>query len=230
VPAYAIVLDRQQVERALALSATGHEFMKWLGDGTRAPGVAFDHIHDTMSVPEAARNWVDRHYAMLPRRCRPEHEDLASFANLVGTYLETSFELVPGRRRLETDCGCLCACCAAFADMSSLKTRTLTRHDKTDATKLMWRYALDRARELGRSPDTRALDAMVADPALREPLAMAAWARELLRRLDGVTAGPPVLALWRMFAWLPAGSPKPNFKLTTDAVMTADAAIAAALA
>jgi hypothetical protein len=223
------VLEREQIERALGLSAMGHEFMKWLGDNTRAPGVAFDHLHDAMSVPEAARSWVDRHYDVLPRRCRPEREDLASFANLVGTYLETSFQLVPGRRRLETDCGCLCRCCAAFADMSSLKTRTLSRHDKADAAKLMWRYAFDRARELGRSPDDSTLDHVVANPALREPLAMAAWARELLRRLDGIAEGPSVLALWRMFAWLPTGSPKPHFKITTDAVIAADAAIAAAL-
>jgi len=225
------MLDMTAIARALRLAEMGHELMKWLGDRERAAGPSFDLVQDAMSVPEAAREWVTRNYAALPARCRPPREELASFANLVGTYLETSFELVPGRRRFEGGRGCHCTCCAALADMSSLKTKTLDRHDKEDARKLMRRLARDRAQALGRGEaiDDAALDRIVADARLREPLAMVTWARELLARLEGRTAGAPVLALCRMFAWRPTGSPKPDFAITADAIAAADAAVVAAL-
>jgi hypothetical protein len=219
------LLDRGSIERALHLNHLGHELMKWLGNVERTSGPSFDRIHHQMSVPEAAREWVTRNYATLPVRCRPAPEDLASFANLVGTYLETSFELVPDRRRFDSSCGCMCPMCAAFVDIGSLKTRTLDRHDKEDARRLLRVYLRDRAAELDQTID----DELAETTALRDSLAMAAWARELLHRLDGHTAGPAVLALWRMFAWLPTGSPKPDFTLTTDDVMEADAAVTEAI-
>lgn len=89
------VFDREQLQRGVALSAMGHAFMKWLGDLDRDAGLAFDRMHVRMTVPDATREWVERNYLTIPVRCRPAPEDLASFGNLVGTYLETSRDLRP---------------------------------------------------------------------------------------------------------------------------------------
>jgi hypothetical protein len=224
------VFDREQLERAVALSEMGHDFMKWLGDRDRDAALLYQQAHVEVSVPDATRDWVERNYSSIPARCRPSPEDLASFGNLVGTYLETSFDLVQGRRQLASDCGCLCPVCASFSDMSSLKTKTLSRHDKDDARRRMRGYARDRALELAHPLDDAAIERVVSEPSLKESLAMAAWGRELLRRLDGDTAGPAVLALWRMFAWTPAGSPKHGFRLSARAILDADQINAAAIA
>jgi hypothetical protein len=224
------VFDREQLERGVALSALGHDFMKWLGDRDRDAVLLFQRTHVEMSVPEATRDWVERNYSSIPARCRPAQEDLLSFGNLVGTYLETSFDLVRGRRHLETDCGCLCSLCATFRDMSSLKTKKLSRNDKEDAQWLIHRYIRDRAVELAHPLEDNAIEKLASDAALKEPLAMATWGRELLRRLDGDSAGPAVLALWRMFAWTPTGSPKHGFRISARAILDADGVNAAAIA
>lgn len=224
------VFDREQLERAVALSNLGHAFMKWLGERDRDAALEFDRTHERLSVPEATRDWVERNYLAIPVHCRPGREDLASFSNLIGTYLETSFDLVPGRSKFETSNGCFCSVCTSFIDMSSLKTKRLGRHDKEDARQLVRRYVRDRAVELGRPLDDARIEALVNDASRREALAMATWGRELLRRLDGDAAGPAVLALWRMFAWLPAGSPRPGFRISAEAILQSDQANAAAIA
>src|SRR5262249_36136466 len=150
------------------LSAMGHDFMKWLGDRDRDAVLAFDRTHVEMSVPDATREWVERNYSSIPMRCRPTPEDLASFGNLVGTYLETSFDLVRGRRRAETQCGCLCPLCATFSDMSSLKTKQLSRHDKEVAWRLIRQYVRARAIELDHSLDDTAVETVAANPSLKE--------------------------------------------------------------
>lgn len=130
--------------------------------------------------------------------------------------------------RLQSNRAC-CELCAALVAMSSLKTRSLTRHDKADARTLIAAWLRDRAVELAAPLDDTAVTRLVDDPALREPLALVTWARELFRRMAGHSAGPAVLALWRMFAWLPTGSPRPGFQVTVDAVLAADAAAVTAI-
>ena len=217
------MFERVQLERAVGLSELGHDFMKWLGDRDRDAVLAFDQSHVAMSVPDATREWVERNYMAIPKRCRPAPEDLATFGNLVGTYLETSFDLVPSRKQFESRTGCMCPLCASLVDMSSLKTKQLSRHDKQDAWRLIQYYVGDRALEVEHPLDDTAIETIASDPALKESLATATWGRELLRRLDGHTAGPAVLVLWRMFAWTPEGSPKPRFRITATAILEADA-------
>ena len=221
------MFDREQLTRAVGLSELGHAFMKWLGERDRDITLAFDRTHDaSLAVPDATRAWVEHNYAEIPEHCRPARDDLGSFGNLVGTYLETSFDLVPGRKGLVSATGCFCSVCTSFRELSSLTPKRLGRHDKADAVVLMRCYLRDRAAEIGCAVDDAA---MVDDPLLGQPIAMATWGRELLRRLEGETAGPAVLALWRMFAWLPTGSPRPGFRITADEILRADRAIAAAI-
>ena len=78
---------------------------------------------------------------------------------------------------------------------------------------------------LGLVLDNRALDILMSDPSTREQAALVAYARELFRRCGGAYTGPWVLALWRMFAWLPSGSPKHDFELTPKTILDAEKAL-----
>jgi hypothetical protein len=224
------MIDRDALERAFLLSRQAYELMKWIGDAVANRTVAFDRAHGTMSMPAAARDWFEHNYDCLPERARPPREDLAAFANLVSTYLDTSFDLKPaGQQRLESHCGCYCELCVALVDASSLVPKRLGRGDKEHAVKLIRAMLRDRAAARGKPLDDATLTRLASDNALREPLAMTAWSIELLRRLDGYVAGPAVLVLWRMFAWSPLGSPVPNFELRLDDLLAADAAVDAAI-
>jgi hypothetical protein len=44
----------------------------------------------------------------------------------------------------------------------------------------------------------------------------------LLSRIKGISAGPAVLALWRGFAWTKQGSPKNDFKLSTEMIIDSE--------
>ncbi len=223
-----MTFDRAQLEHALELNAKGHALMKWLGDREPESTGSLERLHAVMSVAEATRAWVERNHGDFPPACRPAPEDVAQLGNLVGTYLETSFELAPDRERGVSDSGCMCPTCTRLVGMGSLRTRKLTRHDKLDARAIVLACAVERAVELGCARDDPRIQRVANE--LREQIAMVAWARELLRRLAGDTVGPAALALWRMFAWLPTGSPRPGFAITADAILDAGRRLDSALA
>jgi hypothetical protein len=204
--------------------------MRWLADQIDRGLMPFDQMHHTMSVEEAATVWILHHHALLPRDLRPPPEDAAAFANLFASYLVTSFDLLatPPTRSV-TRCGCPCIFCTTLVSLSHLQPKKVTPIDKTRATRLEAQFVEARTATLGRAPSRDAIARIVADDALREARAMTAYAAALLRRLEGSTDGPEVLALWRRFAWTRSGSPKKDFVLTADAVLQAEADVDAAI-
>ncbi|MBK7400183.1 MAG: hypothetical protein IPJ34_29000 [Myxococcales bacterium] len=72
--------------------------------------------------------------------------------------------------------------------------------------------------------------ALKQDPALREPIAELAYARDLLARVRGATEGTATLALFRRFAWTRQGSPRKDFVLRADDLLEAEARLRARLA
>jgi hypothetical protein len=69
------------------------------------------------------------------------------------------------------------------------------------------------------------VELIASDPNIREELALCAYGADLLQRKKGIAVGPAALVLWRNFAWLPSGSPKKKFELTTDLILDAEKAI-----
>lgn len=65
------------------------------------------------------------------------------------------------------------------------------------------------------------LNALLEDPAYREPIGLCTYASDLLDRMEGVAVGAASLALWRSFAWTAQGSPKHGFQLSADAILDA---------
>jgi hypothetical protein len=71
---------------------------------------------------------------------------------------------------------------------------------------------------------------MLADPRLRESLAMATYGRQLMLRAKGKNEGRAVLALWREFAWTKGGTPKRGYVLDADKILTAENVLRARIA
>ena len=83
----------------------------------------------------------------------------------------------------------------------------------------------DRLRELamqeGKDLSEGDADERIEKGDLTESLALVAYGRELLRRVEGLSEGTAVLALWRKFAWNEKGSPKKGFDLTAAMILEA---------
>ena len=168
---------------------------------------------------------------VLPSKCRPERdEDVDCFANLLASYLEVSFELEeqPGQR-FDTSCGCRCPLCRRLAFAGHLKTKKVTSSDKRSANVLLRQRLRALAGELAVALDDAHTERLAARGVLLEQLALLAWTHELLRRAEGHPSGPEVLALWRLFAWTPEGSPRKGFTLTAAKILAAEAEVVVAL-
>jgi hypothetical protein len=213
-------LNLEELTRAVDLQKKGYVLLRWLAGAIDRGDVALEQMHDTLSIETAARAWVRANHGVFPRDTRVDETDLEAFANLFASYLVTSFDLVatPPRRK-ETRC-CFCPLCSIFVSLSHLQPKKLTEVDKHRARRLELAYLRDRG------ADPSCIDAIVDDETLREPLALATYGRELVKRLEGRYEGAEVLVLWRRFAWTRTGSPKKDFELTAEAIVSAETMVA----
>jgi hypothetical protein len=92
---------------------------------------------------------------------------------------------------------------------------------RKNATNLRRRFVCNLATELQIALSTDAVEQLLAEPDLREATHLCAYAVDLLDRLEGIGNGPASLALWRGFAWTKDGSPRKDFVLRADDVMSA---------
>ena len=105
---------------------------------------------------------------------------------------------------------------------SHLKTRKLTSRDKRRARRLKEDTLRQLALDDGRNMTEREGSALCDDEALREDIALLTYGHELMRRAQGANEGPPVLALWREFAWTRTGAPKQDFRLEVLSIVDAE--------
>lgn len=219
------------MERAVELQKRSYRLLLWMSDAIKRGFIRFETAHKYASLPEAAHGWLDRHYNDLPRDARPERDQLEALGNLFATYLESSFDLVrdPGKRRVSPDCHCFCPMCSWLVDLPHVRPKKLTNQDKKRARKLQADHLRAVALELDRSLPEERCEELLEDPGLSEAIALATYARDLFRRLEGRTEGPATLALWRRFAWTRAGSPKKGFELSAEAILKAEATVRQAI-
>jgi len=216
------------IRRALDLHQRSYSLLIWMGDAIRRGFVRFDAAHSYSTLPVAALAWLESHYSDFPAAARPAREDLPEFCNLFTTYLESTFDLVrnPGQRLYSPDAHCFCPMCSWLVDVPHLRPKKVTPTDKKRARALQ----VDLLRALAAEASLNLPgETLVDDPTLREDLAMATWARVLLRRLEGISEGAATLALWRRFAWSVQGSPKPKFRLKPEDILAAEQSLLARL-
>jgi len=213
----------EQMARAIDLQARSYELLQWVSSAIEKGFISFKAAHHYSSISSAAEEWITRHYQNLPEAAKPKPEDIKEFSCLFATYLENSFELVsnPGKRLYSPEAHCFCPFCSWLVDVPHLKTRSLTPADKKRAQRMTADALRYLASEQHVCLSEKSETSIVADANLREPLALFTYGLDLLHRMKGTAVGPAALALWRTFAWLPSGSPKKKFKLSTDLILQA---------
>ncbi len=218
------MLDEHAIRRAVEIHAKSYKLLLWLESAIERGFISVKAAHDFTTFTEATQAWLEEHYANVPANARPEREDLVEFAAFFSTYLESSFDLVenPGQRLYSPDVHCFCPLCSWLVNIPRLQPKKLTKHDKRTARTLQRDYLEATALELDATLSDDAIESMLDDPELREPLSLAAYGEDLLRRLRGQSYGAATLVLWRRFAWVPEGSPKQNFKLSAERILDAE--------
>jgi hypothetical protein len=225
------VLARDEVQRAVELQARGYRLVKWLEKALADGFIAPETAHVYASLADAAQAWIERHYLNLPDAARPTREDMPAFSNLFSTYLTNTFDLDenPGRRLYSPDAHCFCPCCSWMVRVPHLKPKKVGAPDKKVAESMKRGFIRKLALDARLSVSEEAVDQVLRAPQLKEAVALATYAADLLQRLKGVAVGPATLALWRSFAWTAQGSPKKNFVLSADGIMLAQESLLASL-
>ncbi len=225
-------MEKSETGRALHLQAESYAFVRWLADNTADALTTLTEEHGNRPPREVMADWLRTNGSTLGYVKRLREEDRIAFANLFVSYLEISFDLLDqAPRQSSSTCHCFCFMCVSITTSSRLVPKKPGSADKERAKRALEAELRSVAATLA---PTAALSpanakALLADPALREPLAIAAWMSAVLRRMRGDFVGTEALVLWRRFAWTPGGSPKHGFAITEAAVTSAQAAVKAAV-
>lgn len=219
------MLERQRLELAVDLHERSYLLLRWMAEAIPKGFISFDKAHHYASLPAAAQAWLTRHHDDLPVAARPPLEHLAEFSRLFASYLQVSFDLIrePGMLRTSPGAHCFCEMCSWVVAAPQLRAKKITPAMKARADKL----SRGRVRTYARTLELEAAraDALVADAELAASIALVTYAHDLIARMDGFPDGPSALALWRRFAWLPSGSPRPGFALAVDDIVAAETVI-----
>lgn len=218
------LLDADQLALAVELQRRSYNLLRWMADGVTRGFIRFDTAHDYVTLPEAAQRWILKHYNDIPPRARPAQEDLERFSLLFTTYLQNSFNLVrdPGKQLYSPDAHCFCSMCSWLVDAPQLKAKKPTAKDRRRAIKKMHDAVASAALAAEVPLVDEEIDEIAKDSALSEPMAMVAYAHDLLQRMKGVAMGPAALVLWRTFAWNRQGSPKKGFELSAERILQSE--------
>jgi len=220
------MVDMKNLEKVLALHDNAFALLRWVGSQLQRGVLDMAHVHTSTSAGEAAEEWIRRNYSNLPTDVRPSMDELRAFANLFASYLQTSFEVGTKHRRVSS-CGCYCSFCSYLSNTPYLKARSLPKKARETATALKRLYLQELAHDSGVAASQSTLEELAsAKTALAREVAMATYAKELLRRTEYVTQGEGVYALWREFAWVD-GHPDRKVKLTVKSVEHAQDSIVA---
>jgi hypothetical protein len=225
------MLTRERLNDAVAIHEACYALLKWAAAAVDRDFVAVQTAHTYMSEAEAAAGWIGDHYENLPADCRPagrSGEPLRRFANYFSSYLTSSFDLQdsPGVMLVG---GCPCCHVGRYlVNAPRLKPKKLRSADKKRAQKLKRDYLEELALQAGVNLSDAASAALLGGEATRRDVALAAYGSQLLRRCDGHSSTPAVLALWREVAW-ESGAPRRGFQLTAEGILEAEKRLAAAL-
>ncbi|MAQ17466.1 MAG: hypothetical protein CMN30_22060 [Sandaracinus sp.] len=223
------LIERAPLHRAVGLQRQSYQLLRWLETALTDGFITPEAVERYADQGASALAWLDEHYLNLPLRARPEREDLPAFARFFTTYLRSTFDLDddPGdggfygwmlynRMNFEKE-----------PTRQHFRPRKLGRAEREGADDM--RRESVRALAKLNDRDETAVARLVARPEMRPATSRLAYAKDLLRRVDGVAQGGATLDLWRAFAWTPEGSPVKGFQLRTDDLLAAQQVLAHAL-
>jgi hypothetical protein len=220
------MFNPNELAETIDLHQRSYELLKWVGRNLRGGKLEFSVVHEAVSNADAANEWLRRHWHNLPASGRPLENQLDAFAHLFASYLTTSFKLIEApRNRVVSYCGCWCTYCTYLGQADRLQVRSPSKGAKRAADELKKVYLTYLASEHDRHLSIPQVETLIADPGLREALAMATYSHELIRRTKFASQGEGVLALWRQFAWTEKGAIKVKFKLDVDTILKAESRV-----
>jgi hypothetical protein len=221
------MLDLKKLEATLVLHEKTFALFRWVSKRIRDQALAISHIHGKLSDVDIAIEWLQKNYDNLPKEIRPSLNEVSAFAHLFVSYLKTSFEFDNGYIR--SPCDCYCSFCAYLCNAPYLKIRALSKKSRKTAEALKRLCLEEIAESIGESVNCAVTRKLTSDksPIARE-LAIATYAKELIRRTEYTTQGEASYALWREFAWID-GHPNRDFHLTANLILRAHGKIIAVL-
>jgi hypothetical protein len=232
------MLDYVRLQLTIEIQGQCYQLLRWVSNAIDKGFIRFAKAHEYTSLGESAFEWLSEHYQNLPVETRPKQEQLQEFANFFGTYLETSFDLhreVPLIRRSE--CGCGCFMCSYLVQGSHLRAKKVQPRDKKRALRLMEERLSQLAGEHDMKLHEGHLHQIFAQrrktaikltcpveeyESLRRLAAYSTYGYWLLQRMEGVSDGVSILALWREIAYERAGSPIKGFQLKLEDFVEAE--------
>jgi hypothetical protein len=220
------MFSHDEIDRAVDLQRRSYNLLRWLSTAISKGIIQFDRAHDYLDAAAAAQEWIESHLLNLPPNCRPASDQLEPFARFFATYLTTSFELVekPGER-VTTYCSCYCPMCTYLVAAPHLRARKVLRRDKERAQRLKVATLQQVAREHNVSLDQDQAMKLIDSPESALEVSLVAYGQQLVARTYGRSEGPAVLALWREIAWHKSGSPKKDFQLEAQSILSAEESI-----
>ena len=203
------MLNPTDIAHAVDRQQRSYRLLLWMAGGVERGFIRFDTAQANASFPEAAEQWIARHFHEIPPDARPEQSDLPAFAAHFSTYLENSFVLIrePGRW---------------LVDAPNLRTKKPSRTDRRRAREMKLATVRNILTAHNAVLADDVIDGIVDDPDLRKTISLVAYAYDLLDRMKGIAAGSAVLVLWHGFAWTRKGSRKKNFRLSAQAILKAE--------
>lgn len=143
----------------------------------------------------------------------------------------SSFDIVeqPGMRRMSYDCRCYCPMCSYLYRAPHLQAKKVSKRDKQRALGLMADRVQRLAIESGIDATPELSERIAYDENTRCSAAYSAYGHWLIKRLDGLTDGTSILALWREIAWNKSGSPIKKFVLKFDDFVIAEGKVLQAI-
>lgn len=221
------MFELQETTRVVDLQQKSYKLLRWAGDSLQSGTLNFKTVHTALGLSEAAKEWVGRNLASIPREARPDPDDLDTFAHLFASYLETSFDLIPqpGQRLTSACNGCACRFCSYLVAADHLRVKNPDKKAQQKARQMKELYLSSLAVERELSVSYSDVEKLLADPALTEDISYATYGRELLRRSQFASQGEGILVLWREIAWDARGKIKKGFALSAERILKAEASL-----
>ena len=208
------MLPADRLQLAIDIQGRSYRLLRWVAEAIGKGFIPATRAHQYADVADSAYDWIDKHYLNLPTNARPDRTHQREFANFFATYMMSSFDIIeqPGMREVDP-CGCRCRFCSILVKAPHLQTKKLSPKMKQRALRLMVDRIQQLAIESGTPVTPDSAEQIATFEQTRRWAGYSAYGHWLIKRLDGLTDGPSILALWREIAWNKSGSPIPKFEL-----------------
>lgn len=216
-------LSVSAIESALDLQSRNYRLLRWLENALARHLVTPETAGGHGSGMDGAQEWLETHFDDLPEDVRGDRESLWRLAGFFTSSIEGTFELEaqPGTVLYSEDNHCFCPACSFMVQKPRLRPRQVTATDKKVAREMMEEHLRSLWNENGRTADAEQLGALLGDRPTQEDVALLTYVADLQERAYARIQGAAPLALWRIFAWTPSGSPAKDFEPTAKRVVAA---------